>query len=61
VNKLNNVKVNYLKFPKSIAGRTKRLRGPHAARVHENPDLSFSSYNGGATHIFRFVSWLKAK
>jgi len=24
-------------FPKNIAGRTKRLRGPHAARVFETP------------------------
>jgi len=29
--KINNVNVIYLKFPKSIAGRTKRSRGPHVA------------------------------
>ena len=31
MNKLNNVYVTYLKIPKSIAGRTKHPRGPHAA------------------------------
>jgi len=28
-----------LKFPKSIAGRTKPPRGPHAGRVFETPGL----------------------
>jgi len=27
------------KFPKSIAGRTKGPRGPHAARMFETPGL----------------------
>jgi len=29
VSKLNKLNVNYLKIPKSIAGRTKLPRGPH--------------------------------
>jgi len=37
--KLINVNVNYLKIPKRIAGRTKRPRAPHAARVFETPGL----------------------
>jgi len=28
-------------IPNSIAGRTKRLRGPHAARVFETPGLLY--------------------
>jgi len=39
MNKPINVNVNYLKIPKSISGRTKRPRGPHAARVFETPGL----------------------
>jgi len=28
-----------LQFPKSISGRTKRPRGPHAAHMFETPGL----------------------
>jgi len=39
VNKLKNININYLKLPKNIAGRTKCLHWPHAARMFETPSL----------------------